>query len=323
MLRKTIIIATSLFLLAGLVWAGFFLVQKRATDKIVVEDVGYGKIPNKVAQINDEERFSFAVLGDTQRFKVGNEGGFQMAAANLEKMDPDLIFALGDLVANCRKTDDCEKDYVSWRNVLGSLSAKTYPAQGNHDRTGREKADAAWEKIFDDLPANGLEGFSKFVYSFDYGNSHFVVLASDNPKEHRVNDIQRGWLEDDLAKNKKKNVFVFFHEPAYPVSSKVGESLDAEKDERDALWSILEKYKVTAVFSGHEHIQSRRKAGTLYQFGFGNTDSYNHDAPEPGITEYFHVGKAFGLVEVDRNDIVIKTYSVEGELLDSFALPKN
>ena len=130
---------------------------------------------------------------------------------------------------------------------MGSLLPKTYAMQGNHDRTGDDKTDNVWRSSFN-FPTNGPSEFSEQVYSFDFKNSHFVVLDSDKPKEHLINSEQRSWLEKDLAANKKENTFVFFHEPAYPVSSKITESLDKEPSERNALWQILEKHNVTGCF---------------------------------------------------------------------------
>lgn len=275
----------------------------------------------QVENIQEEAGFSFAILGDTQSFDPGSRGGYQLAVDNIKKMNPNMVFSVGDMVSSCDKKAECEKKLNDWKNVLGSLSPKTYVVQGNHDRTGEEKADSAWENVFGYLPDNGPEGFSNFAYSFDFENSHFVVLASDKPEENNINAKQLDWLENDLARNDRENNFVFFHEIAYPTNSKIGESLDKNPKNRDRLWSILTKYKVNAVFSGHEHIQSRRKVGALYQFGFGNTDSFNHDAPKSGMTEYFYVGQAFGLAEVRGGNITVKTYSVQGELLNSFIIP--
>lgn len=281
------------------------------------ETINEGSLPKDESRI----RFSFAVLGDTQYFKAGSNGGYQQAVNNIKRMNPNLVFAVGDLVSSCDEKAGCEGKFGAWKSVLGPLVSRTYAAQGNHDRTGGKKADEAWEKAFNYFPANGPEGFVHFVYSLDLENSHFVVLATDKPEENDINKTQLDWLERDLAKNKKENIFVFFHEPAYPTNSKIGESLDESPGDRDRLWNILTKYKARAVFSGHEHIQSRRKVGNIYQFGFGNTESFDHLAPKAGMAEYFHVGQAFGLVEVDEKNITVETYSVQGNLLNSFVLP--
>ncbi|MDQ1283660.1 MAG: Metallophos protein [Patescibacteria group bacterium] len=265
--------------------------------------------------------FSFAVIGDTQRFRAENAGGsLQTAAREISKIDPNFIVATGDLVSSCDGSLRCEKKFSDWLGILGPLAPRTYAAMGNHDRTSGKKSDAVWRKAFE-FPQNGPENYGESVYSFDHENSHFVVLNSEKPGEHTVNKIQRDWLERDLLENGKENTFVFFHEPAFPVSSKIGESLDEDEEERDALWEILKRHNVAAVFNGHEHIASRRQVDGIYQFIIGNTDAYDHDFPGSGVAEYAYQGKHFGIVEVSGKNITVKIYSVDGKILDTFKLP--
>lgn len=270
-----------------------------------------------------ENNFTFAIIGDTQYFKPNNpQGNFQKAMAQIAKLSPSLIAAEGDLVGSCDGDSECAKNYANWKNIVGSLMSKTYAVQGNHDRTGRDKTDSVWRSSFS-FPTNGPSEFSEQAYSLDFGNSHFVFLDSDKPKEHLVNGEQRAWLEKDLSARKKENTFVFFHEPAYPVSSKIDESLDVEPAERNALWSILEKHNVTAVFSGHEHIVSRRKIGGIYQFVFGDTDSFNHELPKPGVAEYSNQGQGrFGFVKVNGKEITVETHGPDGALLNTFTFSR-
>lgn len=286
--------------------------------------VGSKTAPAAPSQQNDSESsFSFAIIGDTQRFTAGNSNGnFQKAASKIKAMDPALVFAVGDLVSSCDGDSKCSAKYADWKKVVGTLLPKTYATQGNHDRTGDDKTDNIWRSSFA-FPTNGPSGFSEQAYSFDYKNSHFVVLDSDKPKEHLVSGDQRAWLEKDLTANKKENTFVFFHEPAYPVSSKITESLDKEPGERDALWQILEKYNVTAVFNGHEHIVSRRKIGNLYQFVFGSTDAFNHGLPAKGVAEYSNQGQGrFGIVRVNGKEITVETRDPSNKILNSFTFSK-
>jgi hypothetical protein len=283
-------------------------------------------------ETSGENSFSFAILGDTQRFNTNNpNGNFQKAMDGIRKLSPNMIFAVGDLLGSCDSYDKCDKGYGNWKNIVGSLMPKTYAAQGNHDRTGGDKTDNIWRSSFY-FPTNGPSGYSEQTYSFDFENSHFIVLDSDKPDMHQINEEQRVWLEKDLSANKNGNIFIFFHEPAFPVSSKVGESLDKHSVERDALWQIFDKYNVTGVFNGHEHIVSRRKidskvfpegGNSIYQFVFGNTDSFDHSLPDPGIAEYANQGQGrFGLVKVNGKEITVETHGPDGALLNTFTFLK-
>lgn len=277
--------------------------------------------PTSVAPAVEPITFSFAILGDAQYAKPGVYGGLQKAVKQITQLDPDFVVSIGDQASSCNSKDECRSKLLAWKATLGKYSSKVYPMQGNHDRTGEEKADSAWQEVFN-LPTNGPAGFSELAYSFDFKNSHFVVLDSNKPEENIINGTQRAWLEQDLGKNKQTNTFVFFHDPAYPVSSKIGESLDVKPKERDALWEIITRHKVTAVFVGHEHIHSRRQVNGVYQFGFGNTESFDHEMPKAGMAEYAYQGQTFGIVEVKDKEITVKVYTVDGKLLNTKTFTK-
>jgi Icc protein len=302
----------------------------------IAEEVSTPKSPfQNQAQTDEESKngdiLTFAVMGDTQSFKAENQNGnFQQVVKDIAADNPDLVIATGDLTSSCDTYSDCVTKHNNWKKVDAPLISKTYAAMGNHDNVGN-KGVKAWQDVFD-FPKNGPGDFSELTYSFDVKNSHFVFLASDDPDQHQVNKAQRDWLEQDLASNKKENTFVVFHEPAFPVSSKIGEGLDAQKSDRNALWSIFDKYNVTAVFNGHEHIVSRRKIdstvfpgakNTIYQFVFGSTDSFNHDLPQSGVAEFANQGQGrFGLVSVDGKKITVKTMTADNKELDSFTFSK-
>ena len=300
-----------------------FGILKEAEDiaeKVASPFVGSGATPT--AEQTDENNFSFAIIGDTQRFTAGNPNGyFQKAAKLIAVKKPDLIIAVGDLVSTSDNYTEYSRKFSEWKKVMSPLLSKTYAAMGNHDNVD-QKGEEAWRDAFD-FPANGPDGYLETAYSFDFKNSHFVFLNSDREKEHLVSGDQRAWLEQDLAQNKKENVFVVFHEPAYPVSDKKTESLDKEPSERNALWQILGKNNVTAVFNGHEHIVSRRKIDNLYQFVFGSTDSFNHGLPAKGVAEYSNRGQGrFGFVKVNGKEITVETHASTGATLNSFTFLK-
>ena len=282
-----------------------------------------GQSSNAVSNTNsDSSVFSFAIIGDTQYFKSANSNGyFQKVVTDITAMNPDLVIATGDLTGSCESYTECLEKHNAWKKIDAPLLSKTYAAMGNHDNV-KNKGVKAWQDAFN-FPTNGPSGYSELTYSFDFKNSHFVVLNSDHEKEHLVSGDQRAWLEQDLAKNKKENIFVVFHEPAYPVSSKITEGLDKNPGERDALWQILKKYNVTAVFNGHEHIVSRRKIDNIYQFVYGSTESFDHDLPGAGVAEYAVQGQSrFGIAQVNGKEITVKTYSAESKELNSFTFSK-
>lgn len=270
-----------------------------------------------IAQDSSDNKFSFAVIGDTKTFTTNSNGNLEKAIRSLSNQNFDLAFVMGDLVSSCDGGNSCEAKYNSWKNVMSPIFSKTYEVVGNHDRTGGDAANTVWQNEFN-LPTNGPAGYSELAYSLDFGNSHFVVLDSEKPNEHAVNNVQRAWLDQDLSANQKENTFVFFHEPAFQMSQDAKDALDANPKERDALWNILKKHNITAVFYGHLHMFARKNQDGINQFVVGDTDSTADDIPQKGLTDFGLTGHHYSVVEVSGKNIAIKTYTVDGNLVDTF-----
>jgi hypothetical protein len=265
--------------------------------------------------------FSFAVFGDTQSFKGGQSELGKSVKSLRKSQSVDFLVALGDLCSG-RK---CVKNLPKWKKVVDPLNVSVYPAMGNHDLVSLD----FWNSLFGP-PQNGPAGFSGISYSFDFENSHFVILSSSYPERHVIGSVQRDWLEKDLTENAKENVFVFFHAPAFPVSEKIKNSLDCNPEERDAFWQIIDEHNVTAVFSGHEHIFERRLIDSsvfpgaqseIYQFGVGNTDAYSILKPIQSV-EYYYRPKSYLVVNVNGAQITTNLYKPGGKLLNSFTFSK-
>jgi hypothetical protein len=111
------------------------------------------------------------------------------------------------------------------------------------------------------IPSNGPPGFDRLVYSFEYGNSLFIVLDSFymNP-DSKVDKMlyggitwqQLAWLDGLLANTIKKHRFVFSHMPAYPVDW--AKPRDSSLDD---LWKIMDVRRITLFFAAHEHLYDR------------------------------------------------------------------
>lgn len=286
-------------------------------DVIPADDPPKASAENSSSE-NNKNSLSFAVIGDTKTFSTNPNGNLQKAVRSLAKQSFDFAFVMGDLVSSCDGGSSCEKKYESWKSIMAPILSKTYEVMGNHDRTGGDKADTVWQKEFN-LPTNGPSGFSELTYSFDAVNSHFVVLNSEKPQEHIINDVQRNWLDNDLAANTKGNIFVFFHQPAFQMSQDAKDALDANPGERDQFWNILKKYKVTAVFNGHLHMIARKNQDGIEQFVIGDTDSTADDTPQKNLTDFGMTGHHYAIVSVNGKTVDVKIYSLDGNLENDFS----
>ncbi|MBZ5534849.1 MAG: metallophosphoesterase [Acidobacteriia bacterium] len=172
----------------------------------------------------------------------------------------------------------------------------------NRDKTGNVNAETEFARHFanpeDDYPSpevrDGVTGpsYRGTVYSFDYGNSHFVMLNTDywfthaSPLPDRalpwkllggnrngyIMENQMNWLAKDLADARKRGVehiFVCGQDMAFPTSSHSADAMwwNGLNDSsiplgdvvamRDRFMKLINDYGVTAMLFGHEHTYSR------------------------------------------------------------------
>lgn len=104
---------------------------------------------------------------------------------NIEKLDPELFLAVGDL--SYKKTPDC------WFNMTKSLDSKTKIAIGNHDAYEEEgaKGESLKQSLLDHY------NLDKTYYSFDYQNVH--VLVMDTQLELSVDTLESTAIVDETS----------------------------------------------------------------------------------------------------------------------------
>jgi hypothetical protein len=89
-------------------------------------------------------------------------------------------------------------------------------------------------------------------FSFDYGNSHWVVLDA-NDYMNWSDPTLRQWLRNDLQRAKGADWrFVSFHEPAY-----CSDRMFSAAHSMRVLDDIFDRGKVDIVFNGHAHNYER------------------------------------------------------------------
>ena len=90
----------------------------------------------------------------------------------------------------------------------------------------------------------------KSYYSFNYGNTHFVVLNSTEKEDTGITDTQYKWLSEDLRESSKCcTIIVFMYH--CPLNGNTGRNRDPEPAFQGAekIHSLLSLYGVKAVFS--------------------------------------------------------------------------
>ncbi len=217
-----------------------------------------------------------------------------------------LIFA-GDMVNGHENNPELTfNELMHWKEVMKPVYEspdfvwpKIWPVVGNHEIRHRKDEDN-FRKAFPDVFANGPDDERGLSYSFDFGNSHFIIVNTDrwyygDPDDttddrrdwHYVKHLD--WLEKELSAAKKrgaKHIFVFSHEMAFPTGGHLRDGLpnltrnlvlplDSTRiwylERRNKFWELLKKYNVDAHICGHEHLYARQSVDGVYEIITGSS----------------------------------------------------
>ncbi|HAZ11001.1 MAG: hypothetical protein A2047_00485 [Omnitrophica bacterium GWA2_41_15] len=261
--------------------------------------------------------FRFAVMGDTRDYS-GDGINVKTMKAILEKIKSekvDFIVVTGDMITGSAKSSIHGNRLKKWKGIIERYGIPFYIGVGNHEIES-EMSENIVRSIFE-MPENGPDGFKELAYSFDYKNAHFIMLDTEAFNNfHAIGETQLKWLKEDVEKNQKKTIFIFGHDPAYPVYNHIGSSLDKYAVERDKLWGIFKKYKVSAYICGHEHLYNMSIHDGVYQIISGGGGAHISAPEEKGGFYNFVVidvkdDEAINITVKDINGLVRDTFSIE------------
>lgn len=277
--------------------------------------------------------FKFLLFGDSQStdYRV-----WQTTFERAVQRNPDARFFVnaGDLVDN----GQTNREWKSWHQAVGRYAARlpVMPVVGNHETYTPERA-FSLPRFFTAqffVPQNGPEGMKGQVYSFDYGNAHFVVLDSQIGEERSFLPdslaLQQAWLAADLAATKQRWKVVFLHRP--PYHNRAGES--SPDAHAAGFVPIFDRYGVDAVFSGHDHVNARTARmtagaadprGTVYAtVGRSGTKVYQAMERKPWNAQFANPQDAptYTVVQAAGGLLYVRVFLQSGELLDEWSLTK-
>lgn len=278
--------------------------------------------------------FRIVLMGDcSKRTVVFNSKVLHNLLSNIKKLFPQpiFIFFLGDMVyggSNVSEQLDAWKKFVERYYPINMF----YILLGNH-----ENNETVFSNAFSHLPKEQLKKYQKTVYSFDYINTRFIILNSNRWGKgggYAINPEQLTWLESTLESSNRKYNFVMFHLPAFPTGHHYTESLDSSKRERDALWSIIDRYNVTAVFVGHEHNYCRRLIDKSYNTKDLTIKSsiYHITTGGAGSSLNGHIRDIKNVVvgplalyhyvvlDISDEEVTLHAYDIENTIIDSCSL---
>ncbi len=269
--------------------------------------------------------FTFLYMGDIQYELMDRDYKKWGGLANLAyKNNPDGAFVLqgGDMVVNNADLDEYGAVMTYGKTLFTSISLM--PTPGNHETSVTPYT----YKMMFSLPQNGPSDISEEVYSFDYGNCHFVSLNSNLFLPERVEDMGqkkwdammkkvKNWIKKDLAGSQGKWNIVVMHHPPYPVE---------EDDEiygqiRDNWVPIFENYDVDLVFCGHQHVYMRTKEinGITYimaRSGEKYSRYYETGDPIPDYVQKLKEVNSYQVVSVKKESLSVTAYDAHGQVID-------
>jgi 3',5'-cyclic AMP phosphodiesterase CpdA len=241
------------------------------------------------------QQFRFAVWGDSQ---FQNPEAFEETVRRTELLKPDFVIHTGDMIHGYTYSlDNARRQWKRFKQQIEPLSVPFYPTPGNHDVTTKEIQPAYTEAWGED----------KLFYSFDYENSHFIILnAYYNQIFDSVTSNQMEWLKEDLEKAKKKeNIFVSIHSPLH-LNPKYNWT---------PVHDLLKKYPVKAVFTGHYHYYDYRVTDGIKYFCLNTSGNMTIYSEAAGRSHHFL------WITVDSEEIDIAVLTKDNIYKPDFVLP--
>jgi 3',5'-cyclic AMP phosphodiesterase CpdA len=254
-----------------------------------------------------QAKFNFVVFGDT---RTRNDLHKKVIQA-ISKTDPDFVLHTGDLVTDGYDT----AQWPTFFDIEGELLRKTvfFPVLGNHERNNQR-----FHEFFD---------VNTPYYSFNWGSAHFCILNSDvaNLSEsaamrERFWQEQTRWLEDDLGRNQKADFrFVVMHHPVFTVNQKNAGHVSKETP---TLLPALSKYKVTAVFAGHDHNYQHHIQDGIHHIvtGGGGAPLAAAEKPLGEMTKKVESVEHFVQIQVDGASAHITAIALDGHVIETIDL---
>jgi predicted phosphodiesterase len=205
-------------------------------------------------EVGTDVPHSFVVLGDTR----SSADAHRRVVERMSQEVPDFVLGTGDMVDEGTKQEQWQQFFDVEDQLL--RDNVYFPALGNHDRQGRGRTADSYRSYFS-VPENG--GETERYYAFSYATSRFLILDS-NEYSFALTD-QTSWLERELIAARQdpaiRHIFVVMHHPPFSISLHGG-----NRDLRERWTPLFEKYNVSAVFSGHDHVYSRAENNGIRYF---------------------------------------------------------
>jgi hypothetical protein len=236
----------------------------------------------------DPDHFTFVVSGDNR--SAGPEtpmpASLDEICREIGWIHPEFTLWTGDCIEGYGDTPaQANAEYDAFLAGTSLIDGPVFNAPGNHEFS-----------LDPELLPVYLKRMGPLYGSFDYGNSHFVVLNSSPPNPDGtimsadLNDTEWMWLESDLKTNQgAKNIFVMLHHYVFGPPDPDTPDVDTgwkSIAERDRFHAMMVKYGVRAVFCGHAHLYWHENKDGVDYYISGGAGAPLDTTPDKG--GYYH-----------------------------------
>ena len=268
---------------------------------------------------------------------------WKAVAQNAAERNPQAAFFInmGDIVDN-------GEDHTQWQawfhGVNGIIDRIPFvPMMGNHetyDQKWKVRLPEAYLHYFV-VPENNSQDFSRYYYSFDYGDVHFMVLNSqwDETEDFKPGLMaeQLNWLREDASRSRKKWKIVLVHKDVlqYRIHKRPERQEGISEVGREFM-PLFDELGIDIVFSAHLHTYRNRghiknfkrdSQGPLYILtGVAGNVRYpglwiDHKldevvAPQPETDNYL-------TMQVTDKEITVKCFLPDGQEIDRVTVRKS
>ncbi len=209
---------------------------------------------------NRDGTFTFINLADSQakNLEEAELSANTFGIAHTTVSDADFMVLNGDVVDTGLKEEE-------WGWVMDAAEDTLYnlpfmAVAGNHDEDNQ-----SFYEHFNIEPVEGSSTKSGAYYSFDYENTHFIMLNTneDSPEYANFTPRQIGWLKADAKAAAERKVdwqIVVLHKGPYTTSNHATDSdIMNENGVRPKVAPILAELGIDLVLQGHDHIYALSK----------------------------------------------------------------
>jgi hypothetical protein len=200
-----------------------------------------------------------------------------------------------------------------------------YPVFGNHEIESGPSMTwlHQWAVNIPHLTRRGPPGAENTIYSFDFGNSHFIALneyydgKSDGIRKDDLPEETFAWLEKDLKATRQPLIWIYGHTP---IESRPDMDTREFRHEKDSVSTnsvnlnrfvqLMKDYHVRAYICGHTHCCSIEKVKGVWQADSGHSRGAGNGKGSPSTFLKFRVAGEQTWVDVYRADPAGENYKL-------------